>query len=190
MLRTHYRDPIDWTLEGLDESHKILWDWAGFLETENKSSSKTLPESVLIALSEDLNTPQMITELHSLRRAGDSSALRASLEFLGFTGSKLNLIRNATVPLRGVSATATVGNLTPSQTLSPPLLVNENILYSPTVSQIPALSGDELSALIAARNEARKARNFKESDRIRDELLAKGIVLKDGPTGTIWEVKR
>ena len=43
---------------------------------------------------------------------------------------------------------------------------------------------------IAARNAARKARDFKESDRIRDELLAKGIVLKDGPEGTTWEVKR
>jgi cysteinyl-tRNA synthetase len=43
---------------------------------------------------------------------------------------------------------------------------------------------------IAARNAARKAKNFKEADRIRDELLAKGIVLKDGPTGTTWEVKR
>jgi cysteinyl-tRNA synthetase len=44
--------------------------------------------------------------------------------------------------------------------------------------------------LIVKRNAARKAKNFKESDRIRDELAAKGIVLKDGPTGTTWEVKR
>jgi len=43
---------------------------------------------------------------------------------------------------------------------------------------------------IAARNAARKNKDFKESDRIRDDLLAKGIVLKDGPGGTTWEVKR
>ena len=43
---------------------------------------------------------------------------------------------------------------------------------------------------IAARNAARKNKDFQESDRIRDELLAKGIVLKDGPQGTTWEVKR
>ena len=49
---------------------------------------------------------------------------------------------------------------------------------------------DEAEKLIDARNAARKAKNFAESDRIRDELLAKGIVLKDGPDGTIWEVKR
>jgi cysteinyl-tRNA synthetase len=43
---------------------------------------------------------------------------------------------------------------------------------------------------IVARNAARQAKNFKESDRIRDELAAKGILLKDGPSGTTWEVKR
>ena len=43
---------------------------------------------------------------------------------------------------------------------------------------------------IDARNAARKAKNFKESDRIRDELKAMGVVLKDKKDGTTWEVKR
>ncbi|MGN6517370.1 MAG: CysS/YqeB C-terminal domain-containing protein, partial [Rhizomicrobium sp.] len=43
---------------------------------------------------------------------------------------------------------------------------------------------------IEARNAARKAKNFAESDRIRDELAAQGIILKDGPQGTTWEVKK
>ncbi len=47
-----------------------------------------------------------------------------------------------------------------------------------------------IEVLIGERNAARKVRNFKEADRIRDELLAKGIVLMDGPSGTTWEVKR
>jgi len=48
----------------------------------------------------------------------------------------------------------------------------------------------DIDDLIAARNAARRAKDFKESDRIRDELLSQGIVLKDGPGGTTWEVKR
>jgi cysteinyl-tRNA synthetase len=47
----------------------------------------------------------------------------------------------------------------------------------------------EIEELIAARNAARKSRNFKESDRIRDELLARGILLEDTPGGTRWRRK-
>ena len=48
---------------------------------------------------------------------------------------------------------------------------------------------DTVEKLIQARNAARKSRNFAESDRIRDELLAKGIVLEDTPGGTRWRRK-
>jgi cysteinyl-tRNA synthetase len=48
-----------------------------------------------------------------------------------------------------------------------------------------------VDTLIGARNAARKAKNFKESDRIRDELAAMGVVLKDNKDGTTtWEVAR
>jgi cysteinyl-tRNA synthetase len=47
-----------------------------------------------------------------------------------------------------------------------------------------------VNALIAARNSARKEKNFKESDRIRDELAVMGVVLKDSKDGTTWEIAR
>ena len=49
---------------------------------------------------------------------------------------------------------------------------------------------EEIERRIAARNAARKAKDFKESDRIRDELAAMGVVLKDSKDGTTWEVAR
>jgi len=59
-----------------------------------------------------------------------------------------------------------------------------------------AIDENKIEALIAARNAARKAKNFKEADRIRDELAGMGIQLKDakdpatGEIKTTWEVKR
>jgi len=56
----------------------------------------------------------------------------------------------------------------------------------------PAAAADgpsdvEIEAAIAARQAARKAKDFKESDRIRDDLKAKGVILEDGPKGTTWK---
>jgi cysteinyl-tRNA synthetase len=47
-----------------------------------------------------------------------------------------------------------------------------------------------VTALIAARNAARQAKNFRESDRIRDELAKMGVVVKDAKDGTTWEIAR
>ena len=48
----------------------------------------------------------------------------------------------------------------------------------------------EIERLIAARNAARAAKNWAEADRIRDELAAQGVVLKDSAEGTTWELSR
>jgi cysteinyl-tRNA synthetase len=44
----------------------------------------------------------------------------------------------------------------------------------------------EIDRLVTARSEARRARNWAESDRIRDELAGHGVLLEDGPAGTSW----
>ena len=51
------------------------------------------------------------------------------------------------------------------------------------------LTEEEIAGLIAKRNQARAAKNWAVSDEVRDLLLNHGIVLKDGPEGTIWRVK-
>jgi cysteinyl-tRNA synthetase len=160
MLRTHYRQPIDWTLSSLDESHKIIWQWYSALD--GVTPSTTSPRSVVDALSDDLNAPRAIAELHRLHTDGQMPELLAALRFLGFSGSRDRIARigDAAFAAHGTSTFTGIGEA------------------------------------IEARSAARKARNFKEADRIRDALSAMGIQLKDskdpatGEIVTTWEVKR
>jgi cysteinyl-tRNA synthetase len=144
MLRTHYRQPIDWTVKGLEESWKTLSAWTACPEFLSAHDAK-FSSDVLDALCDDLNTPMMMTALHALHAAGDNAALAATLHALGFA--------------KRPESKKTVDTM-------------------------------QVQTLIAARLGARKDKNFKEADRIRDELAAMGVVLKDSKDGTTWEVAR
>ncbi len=80
MLRTQYRQPIDWTENGLDESYDALKTWYSRCEF---GKANELDETVFNALADDLNTPKMIAALHQLKGDG----LAGSLKALGFTGN-------------------------------------------------------------------------------------------------------
>ncbi|MFL6798388.1 MAG: cysteine--tRNA ligase [Xanthobacteraceae bacterium] len=84
MLRTHYRQPIDWTLRGVEESFKTLASLTDGVEFRDGKAASLAP-AVLEALCDDLNTPKAIAELHLLRRQ-DLVAHAASLRALGFSG--------------------------------------------------------------------------------------------------------
>ncbi|MET0222118.1 MAG: cysteine--tRNA ligase, partial [Tardiphaga sp.] len=87
MLKMHYRSPADWTLKGVEESARTLDDW--YRVAADTSGDKPA-DAVIAALSDDLNTPQAIAELHALRgraAAGnddDRHTFAGSLRFLGF----------------------------------------------------------------------------------------------------------
>jgi cysteinyl-tRNA synthetase len=161
MLKTHYRQPLDWTLVGLNEAHKTLWEWYGDLEGKEKASG--VPGPVLDALLDDLNTPKAITELHKLHSTGHWTGLRAALGFIGFSCERAKIGRTASAvgTARGSSRAEAVGE---GRRIEP--------------------SDPRVQDLIKARNAARKARDFAEADRIRDELIKMGFVLKDRPDGT------
>jgi cysteinyl-tRNA synthetase len=141
MLRTHYRQPMDWTVAGMNESWKTLEKWYAVTEP---LANPVVGAAFLDALSDDLNTPAAIAALHH----GSDQELAGGLGLLGFSNVQLKLAAKKEV--------------------------------------------DEVAIAdaIEARKAARAAKDFKEADRIRDDLLAKGVVLKDGPSGTTWEVKR
>ena len=62
MLRSHYRQPMDWTVHGMKESWSILERW--YQAAEPIAEAPRVGQNVLAALSDDLNTPQAIAELH------------------------------------------------------------------------------------------------------------------------------
>jgi cysteinyl-tRNA synthetase len=170
MLKTHYHQPLDWTLATLDESHETLWEWSGQLQDVRPAAD--VPISVLDALCDDLNTPQAIAELHKLRRHRAFDSLLTALHFLGVSMKREVLARKA-----NLTAEAQLG-----ATMGVVLTVSPD--------------KDKVASLIAERNAARKAKDFTLADRIRDELAAMGVVLKDqrdpnsGEFITTWEIAR
>jgi cysteinyl-tRNA synthetase len=147
LLSAHYRQPLDFTHEGLVQAKATLDRWYGALRGKTLSPV-AIPQAVEDALSDDINTPLAISALHQLR---DPSELKAGAGALGL------LQQDAEAWFRWTPAAAADG---------------------PTDA--------EIEAAIAARQAARKARDFRESDRIRDDLKAKGVILEDGPKGTTW----
>jgi cysteinyl-tRNA synthetase len=185
MLRTQYRQPMDWTFNGLDESHKILWDWYGLLE--GKQPAPNVPSQIVDALCDDLNTPQLVTELHKLKGEDDYSKLLSALLFLGFSGERgqIGRIVSAVGSASGMSHVTGVG-----KEIHVPAKNVAARAHAPTVITTP-LSKAEIEKQIAARDAAKRAKNFVEADRIRDELAKKRVVLKDNKDGTTtWEVAR
>ena len=150
MLSTHYRQPINWTVKGLEDAEKAL---ANFFDAASAEADPRPAPGVLEALGDDLNTPQAIAEMHALRNAAGRKALAGSLAFFGFRPTAFAQWRDSRAP----------------------------ILTMPV---------EEIDQRIAARLSARKAKDFAEADRIRDELAALGVVLKDSKDGTTWEMAR
>ena len=83
MLRTHYRQPIDWTVRALEEAERTLDKWYEALGEPPANSEAYVDPAALAFLHDDLNTPAALMELHALYSRGDVAALRVSAAPLG-----------------------------------------------------------------------------------------------------------
>jgi cysteinyl-tRNA synthetase len=91
MLQTHYRQPIDWTLERLTAARATLMDWAKLVQ--DVPAATDVPAELVEALSDDLNTPAAMSVLHELTALARKSAegrasLRRALTFIGVLGEE------------------------------------------------------------------------------------------------------
>ena len=167
MLMSHYRQPIDFSERLLTEASNTIAKWRKTLE----QSSWDIDNTPLLdisqtrfysALLDDLNTPEAIAELHKLH---------------DWARRFRNDRQRVDVP-RFVSALRLFGFDG----------VLRNLIKQADISE--GFKGS-VQLLIDRRLDARKAKNWAESDRIRDQLAAMGVAIKDNKDGTTsWEVKR
>ena len=170
LLSAHYRQPLDFTRELLAQSKTTLDRFYLALRgaPEGSLPEGSLPEAgapdaallapVEAALDDDLNTPQAIAELHRLT-------------------TRLNKARNEADKARYAAALRAAGDMLGLLQQDPEAWLKGGA---------GELSDADIEALVARRTEARKARNFAEADRIRDELAEKGVLLEDSSQGTAW----
>jgi cysteinyl-tRNA synthetase len=166
MLKTHYRSPIDWTLKGLEESAKTLDEWYAMSSFTSVAQSEAgIDSAVLEALCDDLNTPKAISELHQLRNKA-------------VHGDGAEYLKLLVQSLRSIG-----------------LLQFSSNEWSARKQAASGIDEAHVKSLISGRTAARARKDFAESDRIRDELAALGVAIKDGKDAdgkpvTTWEIAR
>lgn len=159
LLGTHYRSPLDWSDEILSQSRRNLdrlYEVLDHLQDiEISPSALDMPDAFMDALEDDLNTPAAISELHGLAKQARTASGQNAKEML--KGQLLAAGR-----LLGI-------------------LQQDPAAWFRGASEIDEA---EILRLVELRSSAKKERNFKQADEIREQLTAMGIQLQDRPDGT------
>ena len=173
-LQSHYRKALVFTWENLDNA-KIAYDKLiariAALNPENgtvdEASMTALKEKFQKALDADLNTSLAITTLYDVLKADMNDATKLALldnfdQVLG-----LALLSHAEVKRKEAAKTTSASTA--------------------SGYQITGEGDPEIDALVLKRYEAKKAKNFAEADKIRDDLKAQGIEVADVRGGAVWK---
>jgi cysteinyl-tRNA synthetase len=165
LLKAHYRQPLDWSDTTLQQARSTLDGWYTVLrdlaDVEVPIAEIVVPQALEAALLDDLNTPEAFAVI-----AGLASSARAACTPAEKRGAKAALLGAA--GLLGILQQA------PEQ------------WFKQDVSGL-AVDETEVQSLIDARITAKQSRDFAESDRIRDQLLAMGVTVEDTPQGPRWK---
>ncbi len=177
LLASHYRAPVNYTEDNMrqaDASLQRLYLALRDVEPAPRFEPGEASREFSEAMDDDFNTPGAIAALQSAARAlnvaksgGDRGRARALAAEIRQLGATIGLLERAPEAW----------------------LATRSELVAGEDSGAAGLEEAEIERLVQARIEARRARDFAESDRIRDRLGAAGVVLEDGPTGTTWRRK-
>jgi cysteinyl-tRNA synthetase len=182
LLGTHYRNPINYSDAILDEAERRLTYLYETVEKADRLAAGAAPgaaapfvEEALRALDDDFNAPQVlgiVAEAFTAANAlADKKGKKTPEEKAGLAGFVRDVVE--------LGATLGILQRRPGEAL---LALRARAAVRRGID--PAL----VEGRLAERAAARKAKDFARGDAIRDELLASGVALMDGPDGTTWKV--
>jgi len=160
LLSAHYRQPLNWTKEIIDQNSKMLDRFYRTLKDLQsvEVSSDSLSDEIMESLLDDLNTPKVLAQLNTLSNKLSSA-----------NNDEKVIIKNNLIA---------AGRILGIMLEDPDLWLGYNQSLNP--------QKEEIEGLINQRNEARRHKDFKLADEIRDKLKLKGIEIEDTKNGTIW----
>lgn len=175
LLSAHYRQPLNFTEDLLEQQRKRLHSWYVAINPANRTLAKLKDikkpddpyKEFEEALLEDLNTPLAISCIDRMKKivwANEGEWATEAQQLMKKMGNMLGLLN---------MSEADVAKLNDGPDFAAALFVDS----------------EEIQSMVDARTAAKKAKDFAESDRLRDELIAMGIELKDTPQGTEWRYK-
>ncbi len=162
LLSAHYRQPLNWTVNSINQNNAMLERLYRGVKELNKieasSEEYAVPDNIMEALCDDLNTPKALAELNLLTNSISTVSADEKKKIKGkilATGKLIGILQEDPDKWLGYG-------------------------YS------ESLDNKAIESLIKKRNEARRNKNFALADSIRDELKNKKIEIEDTKDGTIW----